>query len=313
MPLDQTLLQLGYLPQGVTPNVRQVEDTSPLGNVVRILKEHKVQKEQEQQKEMERQKNRLSAFITYKNAGYDSKAAMDLANGADFNKYTPGQSEADRKLKLELEKINADIARSKSEIENRNKLVNAQSNLLNKRAENIGKETGSPLLQNEKNKRIEDVISTINDSEDTRITIDNALNSVVKLESGLKGKVSYNVIKNLDANNPLLGDWQNLKMALTHAQIVASGPLKGAISDTEEKWLADAAANDNLISIPRAKSVLDKLKRAADMKEKSKVSSYKNIYKGEDPYKLEGVYSSLNNQITTSQPTQNKIGKYTYR
>lgn len=141
-------------------------------------------------------------------------------------------------------------------------------------------------MQGYKNKLTESVISTFNQSQDTRSMADTALSSIKNLESGLKGKVTYNVIKNLDANNPLLGDWQNLKMALTNAQLQASGPLKGAISDAENKWLAQAAANDDLISVPRATAVLNQLKRAADTKEKSVVNSYKRIYK-DDPYSWE--------------------------
>lgn len=141
---------------------------------------------------------------------------------------------------------------------------------------------GTSAIQNAKDKRTETVINTIYESNNTRESINNAMNSVGKLESGLGGKVTYGVIKNLDANNPLLEDWQNLKMALTDAQLLSSGPLKGAISDKENEWLAAAAANDNLISVPRARAVLSKLKRAVDVKEKSVKDSYKRIYK-EDP------------------------------
>lgn len=158
---------------------------------------------------------------------------------------------------------------------------------------NLNNNRASASLQNYKDKRTEQVISTVNDSDNAINNIDMALNSVNKLQSGLGGKVTYNVIKSLDANNPLLGDWQNLKAALTEAQIAASGPLKGAISDTEEKWLAAAAANDDLISIPRANSVLNKLRRAIDTKKRSVVDSYKKIYK-EDPYQWEELKGNNN-------------------
>lgn len=147
---------------------------------------------------------------------------------------------------------------------------------------------GGAAAGNAMNKRTEQVYNTIYDNYNTNDNISRALDSVGKLESGLKGKVTYNVIKNLDANNPLLGDWQNLKMALTDAQLAASGPLKGAISDAENKWLAAAAGNDDLISVPRAKSVLDKLSRASKIKEESVVSSYKKMYK-DDPYQWDGI------------------------
>lgn len=153
----------------------------------------------------------------------------------------------------------------------------------------------NPSLQNYRNKLTENVINTYNDVQNTNQTIDTALSSVNKLQSGLKGKVTYGVIKNLDANNPLLEDWQNLKIALTDAQLQSSGPLKGAISDAENKWLAAAAANDDLISIPRAKAVFDKLKRASAAREKTAVQSFKRIYK-EDPYQWEELKKSSNNK-----------------
>lgn len=165
----------------------------------------------------------------------------------------------------------------------------------------------NPSLQNYRNKLTENVINTYNDVQNTNETINTALSSVNKLESGLKGKVTYGVIKNLDANNPLLQDWQNLKIALTDAQLQSSGPLKGAISDSENKWLAAAAANDDLISIPRAKAVFDKLKRAAATREKTAVQSFKRIYK-EDPYQWDELKSSsVNTQGTVSNKYQKAL------
>ena len=151
----------------------------------------------------------------------------------------------------------------------------------------------SPILENYKNKRTESVIGIVNDANNSRITNQNALKSVQNLKSGLGGKVTYGVIKNLDANNPLLGDWQNLKMALTNAQLLTSGPLKGSISDAEQKWLAAASANDDLISIPRAEAVLNKINREINAREKTAVSSYSKIY-GENPYDWNEAKSNMN-------------------
>jgi len=90
------------------------------------------------------------------------------------------------------------------------------------------------------------------------------------------------LMKNFDPQNPILGDWQNLKSVLTDSQFLKSAMLKGAISDFEQKSLADAAANDDLISVSRMGTALKKLGEYMDAEESALKGAYKQNY-NEDP------------------------------
>lgn len=141
----------------------------------------------------------------------------------------------------------------------------------------------SPSIQNAKDKRTQDVLTSIEEHNTQRDSINDALSSAKKIGGGIYGKLSRSALKNLDPNNPALEDWQKVKMVLTDAQLMQSMLLKGSISDTENKWLAQAAANDDVAALPRILPVLNRFMKTINAKEKGLVGSYKKIY-GEDPY-----------------------------
>lgn len=158
--------------------------------------------------------------------------------------------------------------------------------------ESTPQRTMSPTLQNAKDKRTQDILTMIEDNNMHRDTLKNAYASASKISGGLYGKISRGFLKRVDPNSPALTDWQNVKMALTDAQLMQSLVLKGAISDRENKWLAEAAANDDISALPRIKPVLDRALRAVNAKEKGAITSYKRIY-GEDPYSWQEGISNI--------------------
>jgi hypothetical protein len=112
--------------------------------------------------------------------------------------------------------------------------------------------------------------------------ISEAREAIKRIPQGLKGKVITEWKKNFDPNDPMLSDWQKIKVIGTDAQLLNTAKTKGAISDREMELFAKAAANDDLISAQRLTPVLDKLERFIAAEESSLISSYKRIY-GEDP------------------------------
>jgi hypothetical protein len=99
---------------------------------------------------------------------------------------------------------------------------------------------------------------------------------------GLPGKVQLEAMKMFDPKNPALGDWQKIKAVATDAQLMNTAKTKGAISDKEMELFATAAGNDDLMSAPRLKPILKKLRNFIDAEEKSSMQAFKKLY-GEDP------------------------------
>jgi hypothetical protein len=99
---------------------------------------------------------------------------------------------------------------------------------------------------------------------------------------GLPGKVQLEAMKMFDPKNPALGDWQKIKAVATDAQLMNTAKTKGAISDQEMELFATAAGNDDLMSAPRLKPILKKLRNFIDAEEKSSMQAFKKLY-GEDP------------------------------
>lgn len=148
----------------------------------------------------------------------------------------------------------------------------------------------SPSMMNAKAKRTDDLINTLYENQSQREVIDDAFGSLERLTKGLGGKIERGFTKRLKADDPLLGDYQKVKMVLTNAQLRESLMLKGAISDVENRWLAEAAANDDLLSTPRATEVFNNILRKMEFLDKSKLASYKRNY-GEDPSEWEEIKS----------------------
>jgi len=149
----------------------------------------------------------------------------------------------------------------------------------------------SPTLQRMKDKRLEDVVSTIETNNVRRSAIQEAYDAAKKINSGLYGKVKRGMLKNIKPDSPLLGDWQKIKMVLTDAQLTYTAKTKGAISDREMALFADAAANDDLFNMPAIMPVFKKLLNFINAEEKGKATTYKKLYK-EDPYMWSDVESN---------------------
>ena len=181
---------------------------------------------------------------------------------------------------------------------------------------------GSASLITAKNKRTEELYATFENNKVNRDMIANAEDSLSRLQGGIVGKVKMDLMKNLDPNNPLLQDWQNVKMVLTDAQLLNTAKTKGAISDPEMELFAKAAANDDLTSIPRIIPVLNKLKEFLDAEEQMQVNTFKRLY-GEDPMQweeLQNLRGGNQQQAQQEQPqgqqtqqtntSDNMVGKY---
>ena len=169
----------------------------------------------------------------------------------------------------------------------------------------------SPAVQNAKDKRTQEVMTSLEDFSVQRQTITDAAEAAKKISGGIYGKVSRSTMKHLAPNSPILGEWQKVKMALTDAQLMQSLLLKGHISDVENAWLATAAANDDVAALPRITPVLNRALNSLNAKEKGLVSSYKKIY-GEDPYSW-GNYGEQSGSSESGQTQQpNQVGKYSY-
>lgn len=140
----------------------------------------------------------------------------------------------------------------------------------------------SPSLQAQKDKRIQGIFDTFEGNQIKRNKLQKASASMSKIPTGLAGKVQTMWMKSMDPNNPIMTDWQNVKSVLTDAQLQNVAKTKGAISDREMELFAQAAANDDLMSVARMKPVLQAMENAINSSEQSAVGSYRQIYQ-DDP------------------------------
>ena len=182
-----------------------------------------------------------------------------------------------------------------------------QTGMVNKNARIVkaGRTSGgklAPSLQKAKDTRADDLVSLVEDNNVKRDMISEAADALSRIDSGVYGKVRKGMLKNLSPDNPMLGDWQRIKMVLTDAQLLNTAKTKGAISDREMELFADAAANNDLVSSPAVRVVLDKLIKFLDSNETSKIRIYKKLY-GEDPTEWEGFSSGVGKvTINTNVP-----------
>ena len=141
----------------------------------------------------------------------------------------------------------------------------------------------SPTLEALKNKKTEEMYTMLEDNKVRRNMIANAIDSSTRIPAGLMGKGIMAYKSQFAPNDPVLQDWQNIKMVLTDAQLLNTAKTKGAISDREMALFASAAANDDLNSVKRMMPVFNKLLNFINSEEKAKTSSFQKLY-GEDPY-----------------------------
>lgn len=150
----------------------------------------------------------------------------------------------------------------------------------------------SPFYQNQKNKRTEELISTSEQGKVQKDMIAQAQEATGKIPTGLGGRMKMWWNRMFDPENPVMAEWQKIKMVLTDAQLMNTAKTKGAISDREMALFARAAANDDIASIQAMKPVFDKLIKFIDAEKSAKTKSYKAIYK-EDPSEFLGADDPL--------------------
>lgn len=167
--------------------------------------------------------------------------------------------------------------------------VKFKKNLTPEEQEQARKEKieASPFYQNAKAKRTEDLINTIETNKVKRDMIQQARDATKNIDTGWIGRLSMWWKRGADPDNPMLEEWQKIKMVLTDAQLMNTAKTKGAISDKEMALFSKAAANDDIASIAAMKPVFNKLVRFIDTEDKTKIESYKRSY-GEDLSSLLG-------------------------
>jgi len=115
-----------------------------------------------------------------------------------------------------------------------------------------------------------------------RKQIADAEEALPRVPTGFGGSMSLKWKNFTGSKDPVLGDWQKVKSVLTDAQLLNTAKTKGAISDKEMEEFKQAAANDDITSIPRLKSAFAKYKRKLESEQKGKVDAYFKQF-GEDP------------------------------
>jgi hypothetical protein len=171
------------------------------------------------------------------------------------------------------------------------------------------KPTVNPRLEAIKPKKIQEVYDTVESNNVIRDNVKQALDSATRIGTGLGGKIKYMALKNFKPNDPVLADWQNIKSILTDTQLLYTAKTKGAISDREMDLFREAAANNDLKSLPEIRTTLDRMIKKLNASEDAVLKSYKQSF-NEDPMTWEDLKSNRgNSQI---QPQGNKsVGKFT--
>ena len=191
----------------------------------------------------------------------------------------------------------------------------SRTNYYNRMAEQKSGTVLTPSQLNQKNKRISDIYSTVETNKIKRNQLNKAREVLPTLPQGLGGKIQVEVMKRFDPNNPTMEGWQNVKSVLTDAQLMNVAKTKGAISDREMELFAQAAANDDMVSVARMKPVLDRLAQFLDAQESSQMDAFQQMY-DEDP--REWFSNPLKNAVradraedsSVSSPTGDKKSLY---
>jgi hypothetical protein len=166
----------------------------------------------------------------------------------------------------------------------------------------------SPFYQQNKAKRAEDLITTMETNKVKREMLANAQESAGKVPTGFGGRMKMWWNKMFDPENPQMEDWQKVKMVLTDAQLMNTAQTKGAISDREMELFSKAAANDDVASVKAMKPVFDKLTKFIDSEEMAKKKTYSALY-GEEPSIFSGQpkMQSIQPESFNGQPTKQSI------
>ena len=163
-----------------------------------------------------------------------------------------------------------------------NELNEAKTAYYNSMAAQKSGDVLTPSQNIQKKKSVQEIFGMVERNKVKRGQMSKAKDSLGRLPKGLFGKVQTNAMKMFDPDNPVMGDWQNVKSVLTDAQLMNVAKTKGAISDREMELFAQAAANDDMVSVARMKPVLDRLSAFIDAEENSTMDAYLMNY-GEDP------------------------------
>ena len=139
-------------------------------------------------------------------------------------------------------------------------------------------QTGQPAMtateRNYKKKQQKEFVEEYAENNTNLNFINETEPLIQTLPVGLVGKVKTEWMKNFDANNPILGNWQKVKSILTGTTVLQSLKLKGAISDREFEEFKKSVANDDLSSIPRIQSAFDRYRKIIESDNKAKVDAY---------------------------------------
>ena|SRR3990167_118954 len=165
----------------------------------------------------------------------------------------------------------------------------------------------SPFYQQNRFKKTEELLNTIEQGKIQKEMIRRARESSKNIPTGLGGKVKMWWTKMFDSENPLMEDWQNIKMVLTDAQLLNTAKTKGAISDREMELFSRAASNDDISSVRAMKPVFDKLVNFINAEEKVKSQAYKSFYGDEA---MQGLYqdNEVNGNETNVQQSLPIVG-----
>ncbi len=144
----------------------------------------------------------------------------------------------------------------------------------------------TPAERRQKNLDTTKLITAANENIIKKDMLKEAKDASKTVWTGIKGKARQSYSKLFNPNDPMLGEWQKIKMVLTDAQLLNTAKTKGAISDKEMELFANAAANDDLSSIPRIMPVINKLERFMAAEEKSMADSYFANYGEQAPVSM---------------------------
>jgi len=139
----------------------------------------------------------------------------------------------------------------------------------------------TPGQRTAKDKQTDEIFGLVETNKVQREGVKKAKESLQNIPTGLSGKIKIGLMKAFNPENATLQDWQNVKSALTEAQLRYTQKTKGAISDKEMGMFAQAVANDDLASVARMAPQLDKLLNFMDAEENAQFGSYQKKY-GED-------------------------------
>lgn len=160
----------------------------------------------------------------------------------------------------------------------------------------------SPIIQKQQIKDTNDLAAIVKKNEETSKYIDEALEATDKIPQGKAGQINIGYQKMFNPKNPILGEWQKIKSVLSDLQLGKLQFTKGAISDREMDFFSKAVANDEIMSAPKIKLILNRAKEAILEDTENKKRVYIKNYE-EDPdeflYSKKGVGNA-------SQQTQKK-------